>query len=239
MTSRFTPSFFILILVLGLFSAPQPVQAADGFLQKYFPALFPPQDGGPKPEDTLQSPFGDNSAAPAGSGIEGLEWRGNEKPVDQVITELSVPHRATKEISEWGVTQVSEVLTFEGGDYRTKLEQNKVFFDQAGYQQYLAFLTENNITKVLDSGKFHMRSFVRQTPLLLNEGPVDGRYRWLYEIPMMISYMEPNMAGYEEAEPVSQGMLLRIQIGRIKNADGTDGMAIETWSSKLEKLEKE
>jgi hypothetical protein len=217
MTSRFIAPFFILTLVLGLFAVPQPVQAADGFLQKWFPAIFPPEDTGPRPEDTLQSPFGDNTAAPAGA-IEGLEWRGSEKPVDQIITELSVPHRAIREITEWGVTQV---------------------FDQAGYQQYLSFLTDNNITKVLDSGKFHMRSFVRQHPLLLNEGAVDGRYRWLYEIPMMISYMEPNMAGYEEAEPVSQSMLLRIQIGRVKNADGTDGMAIETWNGKLEKLEKE
>lgn len=232
MTARLIALFLIAVFIFS--AVPVRTAQAENFLEKYLPALFPPKDAPPGPEETLQAPFSDS--APTQS-IEGLEWRG-EGQATEVSANLGTPHLANHQVGEQVVTNVSEALTFDKEDYITKLAKNAQMFSPDGHKQYQAFLRDNNLLAVLESKKFLMRSFVRQAPILLNEGPVEGRYRWLYEIPMMISYMDRAMTGYKESEPVSQGLILRIQVGRVKGADGTDGILIETWDGKLEKLDK-
>lgn len=248
-----TLRFFALLAAFAVFMLAGPVavraaeQAAEQpaeqaakptFLQKWLPALFPPETG-PKPEDTLEAPFRDVKPT---KSVKGLEWRGGkqeEAPSDQVFTALNIPHRAARDIGEWTVTHVSDVMSFGRGDYQTKLSRNKQYFDSSGYEEYRRFLQNNNLLKVLDSGQFRMRSFVKESPLLLNEGPVRGRYRWLYEIPVMITYMKPEMKNYENSEPVSQVLTLRVQVGRVPTSEGNqDGLLLESWDGKLKKLEK-
>lgn len=225
---------FVLTLVsLFLFSA-QPAQAENP-LQKWFPFLFPQQETGPRPEETLQAPF--STGAPDVKQIPGGEaWQENSEST----LGLDVSHRATREISEWAVTAVSQALTFESDDYQVDLQKLKTLFDEPGYAQYTAFLQDNKIMNVLTSGKFYVRSFVQDSPLLLNEGAVDGRFRWLYEIPVMISYMDRDMTNYDKAEPVSQKLVLRVQLGRkAESPDNPHGLLIESWTGKLQKLDKQ
>lgn len=232
--------FTFLSFLFLIFFIPNAVYAAEPtFLQKWLPALFPP-DTGPGPEDTLQAPFSDSSGT--GTAIEGLEWQGGAPNVPgEVLSDLDQPHRASNEISEWAVTQVSNVLSFNGNmDFNAEISRHKILFDAAGFQQYRDFMDKNNLTKVLESQKFDISSFVEQSPILLNEGAVEGRYRWLYEIPVMISYIDRSKKEYDEAEPVTQALVLRMQVGRSgQEGAGQDGLQIESWSGQLKKLEKQ
>jgi hypothetical protein len=99
------------------------------------------------------------------------------------------------------------------------------------------FYRKNGLTKVLESKKYYIRSFVQETPLLLNEGTVEGRYRWLYEVPVMISYMDRNMHGYKDVQPVSQTITLKIQVGRA--ADQSKDILIESWTGKVQNIAKQ
>ena len=92
---------------------------------------------------------------------------------------------------------------------------------------------------VIQDGRFHVRSYVNQQPLLLNEGVVNDRYRWLFRVPVIISYMDKNMATYKGGDAeLTQKATLNIQIGRIKADDKPDGLQIEQWSGKVEPMEE-
>ena len=147
-------------------------------------------------------------------------------------------HRADAAISEWLVTAASEAMMFTQDDYKQDMAQTMLNFDAAGRKEYEAFLAEKSILQVLESKKFYIRCFVQEVPLLLNEGAVQGRYRWLFEVPMMLSYMDRGMTDYKKADPVSQRVVLTIQIGRSPDAQNTGGLVIERWSGTLENIKK-
>ncbi len=204
-----------------------PAQA--GWLEFFFPTL---KQKGADPMETLQAPFAlDPKAAPPKERPDPTKA---ELPVNQLP--LDQPHRDNQEISSWLTSVTSAAMTFDGDDYQAKIKDNEKYFTLAGKEQYMVFLNGNNVIKVLDSKKFHVRSFVQDIPLLLNEGAVNGVYRWLYEVPMMVSYMERGVTDYKKLEPVNQQIVLTVQVGRVPSS-GTDmAVLIERWDGRVQQV---
>lgn len=205
-----------------------PVSAQANVIEFLFPSLRKKE---PDVSQTLQAPFAapPEDARPVAEAQRGLPE--NAVPLDQ-------PHRADAAISEWLVTAASEAMMFTQDDYKQDMAQTTRNFDAAGRKEYEAFLLEKSILQVLESKKFYIRCFVQELPLLLNEGAVQERYRWLFEVPMMLSYMDRGMTDYKKADPVSQRVILTIQIGRSPDAQNAGGLVIERWSGKLENIDK-
>jgi hypothetical protein len=223
-----------LVFTLGVVT-PQPAQA--GWVEFFFPSLKKKEYD---PGLTMQAPFAvdpkelekpQDPAAALKNPPPKFALPENKTPLDQ-------PHRDALEISEWLTTVSSDVLTFDKADYRGKLDSTAKYFTAAGRDQYVKFLTDNNIIKVLDSGKFDVRSFVQEQPLLLNEGAVNGTYRWLFEVPMMVSYMEQGAKDYKNLEPVNQRMILTLQVGRVSTDQQGMGVLIERVDGRVERVAK-
>lgn len=209
-----------IVLALVVFSSVyMPAVPADaGLLEFLFPALrkddtAPTADG--------RAPFAAGQA-PAAITVD-----------PQGTTPLNQAHRSSNDISAWLVTAVSESMTFEHDSYRDDLAQSAVYFDESGLRLYQEFLAKDKLLDVLQSGKYHVRTIVQDQPLLLNEGVVDGRYRWLFEVPVMVSFMDRAMSDYKNAVPQSQTMMLSIQAGRSPAAQNDTGVLIERWSGRV------
>ena len=212
----------LLVAIICLFAVP----AQAGLLEFLFPSL---RDEGYNPSETLQAPFAEPEQA---TGEEAkLSQPEDAIPLDQ-------PHRASADISEWTVNTVSDLMMFEHVDYKKKLEETKRYFDQGGRGQYDAFLNDTKIIKVLESGKYEVRSYVSDAPLLLNEGAVSGSYRWLYEVPVMVSYLPRGSSTYKNLEPVNQSIVIRLQVGRSADAETDLRLQVERWSGKARKMDK-
>ncbi|MCB1563721.1 MAG: DotI/IcmL family type IV secretion protein [Alphaproteobacteria bacterium] len=215
--------FFVLAYSMCAAFVPSPAQA--GIFEFFFGKA---KDDGPDPLQTGVAPFAYDPSKPA----EAL------KSLPESTVPLNLPHRSPAHLVEWVTTASSEVLTFEKSDYRAEIKDRKDRFDSNGLREYVAFLQERNIIKILEDGTFQVRSFVEEPPLLLNEGVVDGRYHWLYELPMMVSYMDRNMKTYKKADAVNQHIILKVQIGRSADGSGIDGLKIEHFSGRADTQEK-
>lgn len=213
---------------------------AEGWLEFFFPSLRQPKYD---PAQTMQAPF----ALTEEEAKKQFELQTNPNAPKQVApkyampennTPLDQPHRDNQEISDWLTNVLSQTLTFDAGAYEVSLKEDEQYFTPAGLEQYKKFLNDNNVVKVLESNKFDVRSFVQDLPLLLNEGAVNGSYRWLYEVPVMVSYMDRGAKDYKNLEPVNQQLVLTVQIGRV--AGEKEGMAvrIERWDGKAQRVVK-
>jgi hypothetical protein len=98
-------------------------------------------------------------------------------------------------------------------------------------------LQDSQIRKILDLKKYYMRSYSKDSPLLLNEGVSEGRYHWLFEVPVMVTYMDRAMKDYKTAKPTSQMLVIKIQVGRSAQLPEA-GMVIEHWTARTEKAAK-
>lgn len=149
-----------------------------------------------------------------------------ELPVNEVP--LEEQHRTNAEIAEWLTEVISESLSFNADTYENVLRDSAQYFHQAGYDQYILFLQSGQVGETLRQGNLRMVNVVREAPFLLTKGSVDGRYKWLYEIPVLMSYMRQGSSGYGGNAPVSREVVVNVQIGRYDNV-GPQGLLIESF----------
>ncbi|MCC7305378.1 MAG: DotI/IcmL/TraM family protein [Alphaproteobacteria bacterium] len=226
--------FFLIAFSAVLLCFPLPAQA--GIIEFFFPSL---KEQGPDPSKTLIAPFADNAPQTLQQEQEAIQKNGqkngDEKGLPENAIPLDFPHRTGEQVGEWTVMAASEAMTFDKESYEDSLKAALEHFDESGKQQYTTFLKDSTILDIVKSGKYYIRSFAQEHALLLNAGAVGGRYHWLYEIPMMISYMDRRMVSYKGAEATNQLITLTVQVGRTANLESGHDLAIELWSVKARK----
>ncbi len=186
-----------------------------------------PKDTDPAPAKTLRAPFADAPAdEQAGGGDVLTRLPENQIPMDQ-------PHRAKAQIQAWVITAVSEAMSFPAGDIDADLARTKDDFTPEAREQYLAFMRKTALLQPLTKGGLSLRSVAREEPFLLNEGAVNGHYRWLYEIPVLSTYLALDADGYLEAKEQNKELVIRVQVGRSGTTKDPEGLIIETWEGKL------
>lgn len=210
-------------------STPMQAHAKKSFWDAMFGWMDPP-DNSPDPAQTLEAPF-------AYKGSEKPDAIGIEQPKKSAIVPLQHAHTNEAAIGKWLIEAVSESMSHQIGGADV-YEKNKGYFAPSGLAQFKQFMKDNNIQKVIDSKRFNIRSFVKESPLLLNSGSAENRFRWLYEVPLMVSYMDAEKFNYKEDEPVNQHIALTVQVGRVEQAGNPLGILIETWSGTSQKIDK-
>ena len=203
--------------------------AFAGFLEFFFPALRS-QEHQPqfdREAGAVKAPF-----AELGVREENAAPDMQQKIPDQLSAlhgALDVSHRSTEAISDWVALAVAEALVFDRSDFLQDLQTTEIYFDEAGRAQYIGFLNDAGVSSALRARTHDIKSFAQKTPLLLNEGAVEGRYRWLYEVPVKVSFVQIGRKGYEDSNVVSKDYTIRLQVGRQSARISELGILIETW----------
>lgn len=221
-----TLRFVFIVLAAGFFFVSGPSHA--GIMDFFFPSL---KDEADDPTQTLQAPFSSGSVDENNGDAQVLRQPKNTVPMDMA-------HLANTDIRNWTVTVVSEALTFKAGEDISEKMVFKKYFNTLGAEQYNEFLSAQKILDVVASGQYDIRSYVSESPLLINDTAVGGRYRWLYDVPLTLSYMKRGVDDYKALEAVNQNFIIRIQIGRSNAAENEDGLLVERWGGRVNKVKK-
>lgn len=210
----------LLFIILG-FADVRTAQAGS-ILEFFFPML---KEKKHPPSETLQAPFAKKTASNNNTNT-GL-------PEDSI--ELNLPHRTPFQVADWLTKTTSESLTFTNPDQTQNLQSLQKYFTEDGWRLYSTFLNQTNIQKVLETNRYTIRAFVEEQPLLLNKGALGGSYKWLYEVPIMVTYLKKGQSDYktQAGESATQKIILNIQVGRTEKEDADNGLLIEIWSGKV------
>ena len=216
-------SRYVFFLVLGLvFIAGMPVAQA-GWLDFLNPRAKPKT---PSPTITLVAPFADQDAVK-----DELDPTGNAG----LATPLDQRHRPNMEVSKWVQKIVPLLLTYQSGSYELEYADKVKNFSKVGAEEYVAFLHGKNIVETLKTGRYNVSGIVQNYPVIVNEGPVDGRYRWLFQVDVLVTYLDNSMTRYsnsKEDDIITQEFVLTTQFGRVRGVDNEHGLLIETWNIK-------
>ncbi len=216
---------FIVIFLCSLFvfvSAP----AHAGWFDFLFPT---PSQQGPNPAETLRAPFADEDAV-----IEELDPSGQAK---QRIP-LFQRHRPNSTVTLWVQQTLPLFLSYKATTYNDEYAEKIQHFSKSGADEYIQFLKDYNFLTTLKSGKYDISGFLQDYPIVLNEGPIDGRYRWLYQANFMVTYIKSGVSNYKELnenDAISKEYTLTIQFGRTEDAPNDHDLLVESWSVKEKK----
>lgn len=144
---------------------------------------------------------------------------------------LSEPHRSLKEMGNWASNQTAVALQLLPGQGTATLSKNRALFTPAGYAAYMAFLNGLPFAKALQADKLELTSIVDSQPLLIGQGSSNGRYVWIFELPVLITATDATTPGTAAR---TKDVTLRIQIGRSAAAKNEAGVLIENWGEYIE-----
>lgn len=216
----------------------QPVAEKAGFFESIgakikamFPQYFQDRDTSTAPAETLRAPFADPSLPPVaptplmqfGIGVSELDKTAGKN--------LDVPHRNQDELAKWLDRAVAETMSFSPASYPDHIKHLATGFTPEGLAQFQAWVQNANLIQAMETGHLQMNGFVQEAPFLLNEGVVNGRYRWLFEIPVMISFFDKDVKFMKSSTQIKETrrLLVRLQIGRVATGGLENGVLIETW----------
>lgn len=145
---------------------------------------------------------------------------------------IEKPHRTNKELQGLINTIVSESLFFDADNYEDSLKTIKRYYTDAGFAQYKEYLETSKIISSLKNNNYRMSVFVEEQPLLLNGTAMQGVYRWLYQLPVTVSFLPRNVYNLRGSSDnmVNKKLTLRVQIRRIRLPDDPDAIQIESWT---------
>jgi len=155
-------------------------------------------------------------------------WMEYKNPYVGEQNNLSNPNRSTEEIMSWTRDMTTNALTFEPDELNTKIAALKANFSNPGWADYGVYMKDSRFMEMVGQKRYNASTIVDGDMVLKASGPMAGAYRWVVEVPLLVTFHEVNRAGV--AMPVTSGNFrLKIQIGRVDKEEGKDGMKIDSW----------
>ncbi len=143
---------------------------------------------------------------------------------------LDDPHRGQEQVGEWLAQSVAQMLNFAGNTYDDHVRAIGPYTDERARTDFHGFVIGSNILDTLNSNSYQLRSSVQGAALLLNKGTVDGRFRWLFEVPVLITFLPADAKSYKDTEQLSQHLLVTVQAGRTAYGTNQDELMVESFA---------
>lgn len=209
----------------SIINRPTQQNSISAFFHNLYMKLARKTDDDPDPTGTLVAPFADTTAKPAGPGERNImRLSTTTAPLDQ-------PHRSSGDLGDWLSQAMSETLSFNASNYTDNMKLLAKGMSPEALTQYNQWVTSSGILAKLQSDNSQLNGSVEEKPFLVNEGPVEGRYRWLFEVPVLISFLPKGTTALDKQPSSSdRKLIMTIQIGRVAESQLPDHVMIESWS---------
>lgn len=144
---------------------------------------------------------------------------------------LNEPNRTTGELQDWISKALVGALTFDAISSYAKIREVRPYFSPEGHDEYRNYINSAEILPVLQKGDKRVSGYIEEPPFLVTQGLVGPSYRWAFEVPMTLSILPRGAVSYQ-SNPDLQNLrvIVRLQIGRVNDAEHAEGLQIEKWS---------
>ena len=177
-------------------------------------------------QTTAPLPSGLDTAAPAAAPSD--DWTKYHNPYAGEQNNLANPNKTADEIAAWAQKAVADALSFTPEDMDQKVAAAKKMFVEQGWAEYAAYVREAQLIERVRNQQMSMNTILNGDAVILGGDAVAGAYRWLVRAPVMITFLRKDATG--EDKPAGTGsFLLTLQVARVDNGQGVDGIAIESW----------
>lgn len=173
----------------------------------------------------------DNSPAPVTAQNEIRDSLGKPSVMQEEGSELATQHLSERELASYLDQVISEILSFSPSTYQSNISAASRFFTAGAYEQYKAYLNNAGFERVLGSG-YRTGAFLERAPLKLNAVAHNNAFKWLFEVPVTVTFLPSSTNNYDRGAAASQQnqrFTLRVQFTRIQDAQNPNRIAIEIW----------
>lgn len=135
---------------------------------------------------------------------------------------LNEANLSTPAMMSWVAQATTEVMTFGFNDYRRRLQESSRNFTRRGWESFSKALQASRIIEMVDASQQVVTATPRGAPTLVSEGVVQGRYQWIVEMPVILTYQ----SGTQKR---SDNLRIKLVIVRVSRLESPNGIGIEQW----------
>ncbi len=135
---------------------------------------------------------------------------------------LSQPNLSTPALLSWVAQATTEVMTFGFNDYRRRLQESSRNFTKRGWESFTQALQRSRIIEMVEVNQQIITAAPQGAPALNSEQLVAGRYQWVVQIPLALTYRSG-------ARTSNTSLLVTVVIVRVPRLESPNGVGIEQW----------
>jgi intracellular multiplication protein IcmL len=138
------------------------------------------------------------------------------------MTPLDQPNMDTPALLSWVAAAASDVMTFNYTDYQRRLQQSSKHFTKVGWETFAAALQRSRIIDSVTAQNQMVSAQPKTAPVLIQEGPLGGKYRWVVSMPLIVNYKGQTASRQDTLQ-------LSLVIERVAALENPNGVGIAQW----------
>ncbi len=143
--------------------------------------------------------------------------------------DLSIEHMSGQEVARWVEVIAVECLSLTPSNFDENTRLVKNYFTEPGYQQYQSYLAQTKFAEVIKGRGLQSGAILERPPLEANSMVQNGVYKWLYEVPITLSFIPAGQTRGSAANAQNQRFTLRLQLTRAQDPQNPNRIKVEIW----------
>lgn len=135
---------------------------------------------------------------------------------------LNEPNLSTPALMSWVAQAATEVMTFGFSDYRRRLQEASRNFTRRGWESFTQALQKSRIIEMVNENQQVVTAAPQSAPVLKSEGIVGGRYQWVVQLPLVLTYQSGSRTR-------SDSLIVTFVVVRVPRLESPSGVGIEQW----------
>jgi intracellular multiplication protein IcmL len=128
----------------------------------------------------------------------------------------------TSALMSWVAQSSTENMTFGFHDYHRRMQQSSRHFTRHGWESFTNALQKSRIVESVEASQQVVTAQPRSAPVLVQEGVFNGKYRWVVDLPLMVSYLAGSVSR-------TDNLVIRLVVDRVPSLENPNGVGIEQW----------
>lgn len=135
---------------------------------------------------------------------------------------LSEPNLSSPALMSWVAQAATEVMTFGFNDYRRRLQEASRNFTREGWESFSKALERARIIETVEQAQQVVSATPTGAPVIQSEGIFKGRYQWVIQMPMALSYQAGDKVRNDK-------LMVTLVVVRVPRLESPNGVGIEQW----------
>jgi len=138
------------------------------------------------------------------------------------LVPLEIANMQPSALLSWAAQSATEIMTFGFHDYQRRLQSSSRLFTRHGWETFASALQKSRTIESVDALQQVVSAKPRSAPILRQEGVVGGRYRWVIDLPLTVTYQSGSTSR-------TDNLMVRMVIDRVSSLENPNGVGIEQW----------
>ena len=135
---------------------------------------------------------------------------------------LSEPVITNKTLLQWASFATRAAFNLDFVHTQSELQDSSAYFTPAGWGKFMQAMNAADVLADVQNKKLQVSAVVADTPVIVNQAILHGRYTWRVQLPLLVTYTSAS-------ETTKQHMLITMDVQRVPVLSAPQGILISDF----------